>query len=99
MTPPDSFSWIDKPHLAAHSRLGSLEEFQWLRDQGIHLVISLTEDPPQRTWINDAGLFSMHFPVEDMSAPEQEQIDQCVAGIEKANQNGLGVSIHCGAGA
>ena len=76
----------------------TLEEFQWLREQGIQLVISLTEDAPRRTWINDAGLFSVHIPVVDMAAPAQEQIDQCIAGIEKAIEKKLGVGIHCTGG-
>lgn len=76
----------------------SLEEHHWLREQGIQLLISLAEDPPRRAWVNESGLFSMHVPVEDMQAPTQEQIDQCVAGIHKALANKLGVGIHCAAG-
>ena len=98
MPSPDGFSWIDKPRLAAHAQPASLEDYQWLREHGIHLVISLTEDPPRRSWINEAGLFSMHIPIEDMQPPSQHQIDLCIAGIDKANKNQFGVSIHCGAG-
>jgi atypical dual specificity phosphatase len=98
MPAPDGFSWIDKPRLAAHAQPASLEEYQWLREHGIHLVICLTEDPPRRSWINEAGLFSMHIPVEDMQPPTQHQIDLCLAAIEKANTNKFGVGIHCTAG-
>ena len=52
----------------------------------------------RRDWINEAGLFSMHVPIEDMTPPSQEQIDQVIAGIDKAIANKLGVAIHCGAG-
>ena len=76
----------------------SLAEFQWLRDQGIQLIICLTETPPRRDWVNDAGLFSMHLPVDDMQPPTQEQIDQCMASIEKAQANHLGVVVHCAGG-
>jgi atypical dual specificity phosphatase len=98
MLSPDGFSWIDKPRLAAHSLPGSLEEYQWLREHGIHLVIALTEDPPRRDWINEAGLFSLHIPIEDMHPPSPAQIDLCIASIDKANKNDFGVAIHCGAG-
>jgi atypical dual specificity phosphatase len=98
MPAPEGFSWIDKPRLAAMAHPASLEEYQWLREQGIQVVICLAEDLPRRTWINDAGLFSLHFPVEDMQAPTQQQIDVCVAAIEKANANHLGVGMHCTAG-
>lgn len=98
MLSPDGFSWIDKPRLGAHAQPASVEEYQWLREHGIHLVISLAEDAPRRSWINEAGLFSMHIPIEDMHPPSQPQIDLCIAGIGKANKNQFGVSIHCGAG-
>jgi len=98
MPAPDDFTWIDKPRLAAMAHPGSLEEYQWLRDQGVQLVISLSETPPRRNWINDAGLFSMHIPVEDTTAPTQDQIDQCVTAIDKALASKVGVAIHCMAG-
>jgi atypical dual specificity phosphatase len=98
MSAPDAFSWIDKPRLAAMARPDTLDEYQWLREQGIQLVISLVEDPPRRNWINDAGLFSIHLPIEDMQAPTQAQIDQGIAAIDKAHAKKLGVAIHCTAG-
>jgi atypical dual specificity phosphatase len=98
MSAPDGYSWIDKPRVAGMARPASLEECQWLRAHGIQFVISLTEEPLRRSWINDAGLFSMHIPVEDMQAPLQEQIDQCLAAISKATAKDVGVGIHCTAG-
>lgn len=76
----------------------SVEEYEWLREQGIQFIVCLTETPPRRNWINDAGLFSLHIPIEDMTPPTQEQIDQCMAGIDKAVTNKLGVGVHCTAG-
>jgi len=98
MPAPDGFSWIDKPRLAAMAQPRALAEYQWLREQGIHLVVCLAEDPPTRAWINDAGLFSMHIPIEDMHPPSQSQIDLCVTSIDKAIVNHFGVAIHCTAG-
>ncbi len=77
---------------------GSLEEFQWLREQGVQVIVCLAEDAPRRSWINDAGLFSVHMPIEDMQPPTQEQIDQFLAAVEKANAKKLGVAVHCTAG-
>lgn len=98
MPAPDGFSWIERPHLAAMAQPHSLDEFQWLREQGIQLIISLTEDPPRRSWINEAGLFLMHLPITDMQPPTQQQIDACLTAVEKANANDLGVGLHCTAG-
>lgn len=98
MSAPDGFSWIDRPHVAAMAHPASLAEYQWLREQGIQFIVCLTEDLPRRDWINEAGLFSMHVSIEDMTPPSQEQIDQVIAGIDKAIANKLGVAVHCGAG-
>jgi atypical dual specificity phosphatase len=98
MPPPHGFSWIDKPTLAALARPGSVEDLNWLRQQGIQVLISLTEDPPRRDWVNDAGMLVFHEPLEDMEPPTQEQLDRCVSAVRKALKGGLGVAVHCGAG-
>jgi atypical dual specificity phosphatase len=98
MPAPDRFSWIDQPRLAAMARPESLDELAWLRQQGIELLISLTEDPPRRDWINEAGLFLLHVPVVDMDAPTQEQLNQSLSAVSRAHEQNMGVGIHCGAG-
>lgn len=98
MSEPYGFSWVDKPHLAALARPDSVEELHWLREQGIEVLLSLTEEPPRRDWINDTGLLLFHVPIEDMEAPTAEQLDLCMSAIQKANERGLGVAVHCGAG-
>src|SRR5438067_937758 len=98
MAKPYGFSWIDKPLLAAMGRPDSLEELAWMRNQGIEILLSLTEEPPRRDWVNDAGMMLVHVPVVDMEAPTQEQLDQCVSVIDRANEQKMGVAVHCGAG-
>jgi atypical dual specificity phosphatase len=98
MSAPDGFTWVDPPLLAAMAQPGSAEEYQWLRDQDIHLIISLCEESPPRTWLNEAGLFSMHIPIQDMHPPSHQQIDQCMSAIEKAQKHAFAVGVHCGAG-
>jgi atypical dual specificity phosphatase len=98
MSQPHGFSWIDKPLLAAMGRPDTQEELAWLREQGIEVLLSLTEDPPPRNWINEAGLLLVHVPVVDMEAPTQDQIDQCLSAITRAHARQMGVGVHCGAG-
>lgn len=98
MTQPSNFSWVDRPLLAAMARPESFAELAWLRQQGIQVVLSLTEDRVRRDWVNDAGLMAVHVPVEDMEAPTQEQLDQCVSAIAKAHAHQMAVTVHCGAG-
>jgi atypical dual specificity phosphatase len=98
MPQPYSFSWIEKPQLAALGRPESLEDMEWLRRQGIDLLISLTEDPPFSRWVNEAGLLLVHVPVVDMQAPTQAQLTRCLSSIAKAHEKHMGVAVHCGAG-
>lgn len=98
MAPPPGFSWIDKPLLAAMALPDSREDLEWLRLHGIEVVLSLTEAPLRRDWVNDAGILLVHEPIDDMAAPPQDQLDRCVSAIARAQERNMGVAVHCGAG-
>jgi atypical dual specificity phosphatase len=98
MVQPHGFSWVDNPLLAAMGRPESLEHLQWLRQQGIDVLVSLTEEPPLRRWINEAGLMQIHEPVVDMEPPTQEQLDRVLEAIARAHAHQISVGVHCGAG-
>jgi atypical dual specificity phosphatase len=98
MPQPFGFSWVEKPLLAAMARPEDVDELRWLRQQGIQVLLSLTEDPLRRDWVNDAGLLTVHVPVTDMEAPTQEELDRCTLAITKAHDHEMGVAVHCGAG-
>ena len=96
--PPPGFSWVDRPRLAALARPDSGEDLQWLRRNGIDVLISLTESPLPRHWVNDAGILAVSVPVPDMESPSDRQLDHVLATIRKANESGMGVAVHCAAG-
>jgi len=98
MTPPPGFSWIVKSELAGLAFPDSLESLTWLRQQGIQVLISLTEDPPRRDWCNESGLLVFHEPLVDMEPPTQEQLDRCVSALNKSLAGKMPVAVHCGAG-
>lgn len=95
---PSGFSWIDKPHVAALAQPESAEDLAWLRRQGIDVLITLTESPLPRQWVNDAGLMAVHLPVIDMAPPTSRQIQLAVDAFERSAQAGMGVAVHCTAG-
>jgi len=97
MSRPYFFSWIDEPLLAACAEPRP-ENLAWLRDQGVDILITLTEEPLPRSWVDAAGLMSVHVPVPDMDVPAVDQIEQVLAVIDKAKASGMGVAIHCLAG-
>ncbi len=98
MPQPYGFSWVDKPLLAAMARPESEEDLDWLRRHGIDVLVSLTEEPPRSDWANGAGILVFHVPIEDMEAPTQEQLERCVSAIARANEQNMGVAVHCEAG-
>jgi atypical dual specificity phosphatase len=96
--PPTGFSWVDPPRLAALARPQSVEDLQWLRRNGIDVLVSLTESPLPRQWVNETGMLAVSVPVPDMEAPTERQLDHVLATIRKANASGMGVAVHCAAG-
>lgn len=98
MAAPKGFSWIKRPLLAGLGLPRDREDFVWLRAHGIQVLLSLTEDPPRRDLVNDAGLMAVHEPIDDYTAPPQEQIARCVGIIERAHAQDMGVAVHCAGG-
>lgn len=95
---PPGFSWVDQPHLAALAFPDGADDLHWLRRNGIEVLVSLTESPAPRHWVNEAGIMSVHVPVEDMAAPSERQFDLILETIRRANRSGLGAAVHCAAG-
>ena len=96
--PPPGFTWVDKPHLAALAHPESAADLAWLRRNGLDILITLTESPVRRDWVNEAGLMVVNVPVPDMEPPTDRQLDHVLDAIRKANASGMGVVVHCGAG-
>ncbi len=95
---PPSFSWVDRPRLAALAHPQSADDLRWLRRNGIDVLVTLTESPLPRQWVNDAGIFAVPVPVPDMEAPTLRQLEHILTTIQKANDSGMGVAVHCAAG-
>lgn len=98
MSRPYFFTWVDEPLLAACSEPNAPEQLAWLRAEGVDILITLTEEPLPRTWVDAAGLMSVHVPIQDMDIPTVEQIEMVMSVIDKARAAGMGVAIHCLAG-
>ncbi len=99
---PARFGWILPGKLAASARpgrFGSLEaDLFFLRSKDIRVIISLLETTLNLERYREAGFEAYHFPVEDFTAPELEQIAAACSVIDEASTQGEKVLVHCNAG-
>ncbi len=94
---PSNFGWLDDD-VAGSGRPMTLEQVRWIRERGIDVVISLTEEPLPSEWIGEAGLIYHHEPIPDHSAPNPQQVKRIVERILEEIHRGRKVLIHCAAG-
>ena len=94
-----SFSWVVPNVLAAMSRpYDSVRTMEFLKDEGISVIITLTEEPLSEAVVEEFGFAYHHIPVADFAAPTARQIDQFIRVVEKARKTGAKSVVHCLAG-
>jgi atypical dual specificity phosphatase len=96
------FSWLVPRGLAGCARPGALrplaEDLGALRAEGITWVVTLSVEALDPAALEAAGLGSLHLPVEDYSAPSQEQLRAFVDAVRATWEEGGAVAVHCLAG-
>ncbi len=93
-----NFSWVEPNLLAGLAYPNGPEDLQWLRNNGIQILLTLTEEPLPKSSIDNAGLLSVHDPIVDYHAPTPKQFDRCVGLIRSAHEKNMAVGVHCAAG-
>jgi atypical dual specificity phosphatase len=98
----EGFSWVLDQELAGMPRPGAYrplaDDLQFVSGQGITLLVSLTEEPPDPGAVEAAGIRPLHLPVADFTAPTLEQMAQLVEAANGAIERGGRVGVHCAAG-
>ena len=89
-----NFSWI-VPDMVAGMGRPTASAVDWLRDQGITAVLSLTETAPPG--LGDA-FDVLHLPIVDMTSPSLDQLMQGVEFMRESVATGGGVVAQCAAG-
>jgi atypical dual specificity phosphatase len=72
--------------------------WQWLADQGVGLIVSLTSRAPDRNALASHGLELLHIPVPDFTPPMPEDIDTFIEHARFYRHERRGIVVHCGAG-
>jgi atypical dual specificity phosphatase len=99
------FYWLDRDVLAGCARPGgrgsaggavALEaDLAELKDRGIRALLSLTEAPLDAAAVERAGMAYLHLPVDDLQAPEPEELERALAFIDRQRALGRPVAVHC----
>ncbi len=71
------------------------EDLDWLKQQGIAAVLSLTETPLAEETLARHGLAALHLSVPDLTPPTPEQLMLALEFIDAQRAQGRGVAVHC----
>lgn len=100
--PMQGFSWVVPGKLAAMPVPGRDrpldQDAAFLEREGVRVLVSLTEEPPDRGVLASRRIDQAHIPVKDFTAPTLEQMIAFVAVVEDSAAAGKPVGVHCTAG-
>jgi len=99
---PNNFSFILQGRLAGMERPGSYgklrDDLEFLKIQNIHAIVSLTETPLEKAFIEEFGFRYLHLPIPDFTPPSNEQIERFLSFYQGVEKDGCATLVHCGAG-
>ena len=93
---PDKFSWLIENKLAGSGIPTSLDEVQWVKDQGVKSIVTIREEPLEDSWTKDVNYLHVHS--NDMGVPEFDDLVDTVDFIHTRIKNNEPVMVHCLAG-
>ncbi|MBA2320618.1 MAG: dual specificity protein phosphatase family protein, partial [Deltaproteobacteria bacterium] len=97
----DGFSFVDA-HVAGMPQPGShvplADDLDFLVEQGIDLLVSLTVTPTDPLAVDAAGLALLHLPIVDFTPPTLEQQQTFVAETQARVEQDERVGVHDTAG-
>lgn len=93
---PTNFSWLIEEKLAGSGIPTSYDEFDWVLNQGVKSIVTMTENALPDTWTKNIDY--LHVPTPDLTAPDVDRIDSAVDFIHEKVRNEVPVMVHCAAG-
>jgi len=93
---PTFFTWVRGSSLAASGRPYSRSQVDWLRDNGIDAILSLTEEPLPSDWTR--GIKTRHISMKDHAPVSPADMQLGADYIAAALSEGKVVLVHCLAG-
>ena len=93
---PTNFSWLIEEKLAGSGMPTSFDELEWILNQGVKSIVTMTESALPENWIKEIGY--LHVPTPDYTAPDMDGIDTAVEFIHENISESQPVMVHCAAG-
>ena len=93
---PTNFSWLIEEKLAGSGMPTSFDEFNWIVNQGVKSIVTMTENSLPDEWVQRIDY--LHVPTPDLTAPDMDKIESTVDFINEQINNGQPVMVHCAAG-
>ena len=93
---PDNFSWLIENKLAGSAIPTSIDEVQWVIEQGIKSIVTVREEPLDDEWVKDVNY--LHTMSNDMGVPKFTDLVSAVDFIHRRITNNEPVMVHCLAG-
>ncbi len=102
LPPSEGFSWVVPGELAAMPLPGRNrpldQDAAFLEQEGITVLVSLTDERPDGEILASNAIRQEHFPVEDYTPPTLQQMIEFTALVEASAAAGDPVGVHCTAG-
>ena len=93
---PDNFSWLIENKLAGSAIPTSIDEVQWVKEQGIKSILTIREEPLNTAWVKNVNY--LHIISNDMGVPEFDDLIHAVDFIHQRLNENEPVLVHCLAG-
>jgi atypical dual specificity phosphatase len=93
---PTFFTWVREERLAASGRPFSRQQIDWLRDNGVTAILSLTEEALPSDWTTD--METEHISMKDHAPPSVSDMRLAADYLASALSKGKVVLVHCLAG-
>lgn len=95
---PTGFVWVEKGKVAGSGYPASRSQLEWLVKNGIGSILTLTEEPLPKEWLEGLSVRVWHVPMKDHETPSVKSIEAGVRFIEDQTGRGRAVLVHCLAG-
>ena len=93
---PDKFSRLIETKLAGSGIPTSINEVQWVIEQGVKSIVTVREEPLDDDWVKDVNY--LHIMSNDMGVPEFDDLTHAIDFIHRRITNNEPVMVHCLAG-